>query len=88
MENKRYKLEDLHVGMHVKKSELSDIFDTLFILTDSQQVPGTDLDVEGNLVYFGPWNSAESYYWYHESHKPICPIYFDSSDIEGLVSYD
>ena len=82
MQSNRYKLEDLKVGMHVKKSELSDIFDTLFILTDSQQVPGTDLDVEGNLVYFGTDGTEESIYWFNQTEKGICPIIFnDDRDI-------
>ena len=87
MENKRYKLEDLHEGMHVKKSELSDIFDTLFILTDSEQVPGTDIDVEGTLVYFGPDGTKESIYWFNQTEKGICPIIFSEDEADENSVY-
>lgn len=81
---RRYKLEDLKIGMTVKLSELSEIYDTHMLLENSERIGNKDL--VGTLVLFG--NNAEEYDKWYMKKKRLTPVYFDSAELLDGVVYD
>lgn len=84
---KRYTLADLSglLGKFVKKSELSEIYDTCIILQKTKRVAKDDL--EGQLIYFGDGKTPE-YDKLFTSGNAITPIYNDSAELLERVVYD
>lgn len=82
---KRYALNELEIGMIVKESELSHIYDTRFLLTDSRLLD--DGDVIGTLIYFGE-DRTQEYTDLCFQGQPITPIYFNSEEYADGVVYD
>ena len=76
---------DLKIGMTVRRSQLSNIYDIRILLKDTKVLP--DNDLEGKLVYFGDANNAE-YDKFFESNDAITPIYFNSSESLDEVVFD
>ena len=68
------KLEDIKVGMRVDYKDLSEIYDTLIILTDFNGDVGT-------IVYIGDEDTEESYNVYMQL-KEICTVYNSLDDEE------
>lgn len=83
--NKKLTLDDLHIGMTVKESQLSNILDTYFILLNTVVV--SDTDIEGELAYFGDGKDNKYQNWFEQT-KPITPLYFSKEDTEDGVVYD
>jgi hypothetical protein len=79
---RKYTLSDLHVGMVVRESEISNILDTYFVIINSKIVNETD--IEGELVYIGNGKDVNYKKWF-EQDNPITPLYFISED---AVIYD
>lgn len=66
---KKLKLEDLKIGMKVKPSQLSEIYETyIMILYDNQK------QKKGKIVYIGKYRTEEYSKWYRQD-KPIRPVY-------------
>lgn len=55
MSNKKYKLEDLQIGMQVTKEELEDIYDVTIYFDHYDYRNG------GKIIYFGESGSKEAY---------------------------
>jgi hypothetical protein len=68
---RKYTLSDLHVGMVVRESEISNILDTYFIIINSKIVNETD--IEGELVYVGNGKDVNYKKWF-EQDNPITPL--------------
>ena len=82
MNNKKYKLEDLKLGMKVTDDQLSDIYDTYMLIAyDSME------DEAGTLVFIGKEMNKE-YDEIVSSGKRVCPIYISREEAEELYSYD
>lgn len=84
MSDKRYKLEDLKIGMRVTILELSEIYDTYIILINTESLGINDL--KGDIAYIGKELTPESTRIVM-SHKTF-GVYNDSMEVEGDVSYD
>jgi hypothetical protein len=82
---KKYTISELHVGMVVRESELSNILDTYFIIINSKIV--NENDIEGELAYIGNGKDGNFKKWF-EQDIPITPLYFSSEDAEDGVVYD
>lgn len=84
---KRYRLGDLSnlLGKVVRKSELSEIYDTCIVLQKTKRT--ADDDLEGVLVYFGDGETPE-YDKLFTSGNAITPIYNDSEEVLEGVVYD
>ncbi len=81
--------DDLRIGMTVRMSQLSDIFDRDIILINSRLLP--DNDAEGEVAYLAgngdDEDIAEYEKWFDQSDIPITPIY-QSADISGGADCD
>lgn len=80
----KYKLEDLEIGMEADEEQLSDIYDTWIILykpVDKQ------LEHDGIIGFIGEEPTDESYRL-HNDNNIIIPIYHNSMDLDGDISYD
>lgn len=84
MDKKKLKLEDLRLGMLVRRSQLDDIYDTHIILTD---VKNLGFDAEGIISYIGENLNKESNAIVLGAES-ICPIYNDSSELEEDFTYE
>lgn len=84
MSDKRYKLEDLKIGMPVKVSELSNIYNMHIILIGAEWCE--DGDVKGKIAYIGEELTEESDNIII-SNK-VRGVYNEHLDIEGEVFYD
>jgi hypothetical protein len=69
------KLEDIKVGMRVNPRDLSEIYDTLIILTNFN-------NHVGEIVYIGESDTEESGRIY-DSLTEICSVYNDSEELEA-----
>lgn len=79
---KRYKLEDLKIGMKINsKDQLSDIVDTWIIMTRrSSNEPYT-------IEFIGEETNMESDKLFAQG-KQVCPVFNDSVALEGDVYCD
>lgn len=83
---KKYKLEDLKLGMRVKSKELSDILNT-YVALGKVEYTDMGLDVEGDIIFIGKTLDNE----YEASKKyggTISIIFNDSLEREGDIEYD
>ena len=83
---KEYKFTDLYLGMTVKESELSKIYNKYFILRNTRLLD--DNDVEGELVYIDNGDKEEFISWFKQSDDPITPVYFDKEELMDGIVYD
>lgn len=87
--SKKYKFEDLSLGMTVRQSEISDIFDKDIILINSRLLPNND--AEGEVAYLAgngdETDISEYEKWFDQTEIPITPIY-QSEDISGRADCD
>lgn len=77
-------LDNLRIGMVVRQSSLSQIFDTYITLVDSKLIDG---DIEGTVAYIGDDLNDESDRISMENDG-ICAIYNSRDEYEGEVTYD
>lgn len=82
--SKKYKLEDLQVGMTVKLSEINEIYDTHMMLENSKLL--ANKDVEGMLILIG--NDQEEYTKLFMQKRRLTPVYFSSEELVDGVVYD
>lgn len=76
MSNKKYKLEDLKLGMKVTDEQLSDIYDTyMLIVYDNME------DEVGTLIFIGK-EMNKVYDEIVSSGKPVCPIYNNQNEFD------
>lgn len=73
---KKLKLEDLKIGMEVEFDQLSDIYDTLILLTSYSYT-----DNKGVIEFIGEPGSEEARPIF-ESGKVIASIYHDSMELD------
>ncbi len=80
--NKKYKLDELKKGMLIEdKDQLSEIYDTWIIMTrQSSKEPYT-------IEFIGKETTTESDKLFTLG-KQICPVYNDSTELEGDVYFD
>ncbi len=80
--NKKYKLDELKKGMLIEdKNQLSEIYDTWIIMTrQSSKEPYT-------IEFIGKETTTESDKLFTLG-KQICPVYNDSTELEGDVYFD
>lgn len=57
---RKYRLLDLKLGMHIRKSEVSEIYDTYIILKNPEHIEGSQLDAEGDILFIGHDLNSES----------------------------
>lgn len=79
---KKYTLEELHIGMEVTKEQLSEIYDTYMIIAYDGGV-----NTKGKLVFLGKKQDAEYDNWFKQP-KPITPIFNDRDELEDMSVYD
>lgn len=79
---KKYVIEDLHLGMFVRAEQLSEIYNKYMILLydDTEYTAG-------RLVYCKDIQDEEYDKWFMQP-KPITPIYNDKDELEDMVVYD
>lgn len=79
---KKYTLDDLRLGMKIdNKKQLCEIYDTWIIMTrQSSNEPYT-------IEFIGKETTLESDKLFNQG-KQICPVYNDSTELEGDVSWD
>ena len=76
MNTKKYKLEDLQLGMEVTDEQLSDIYDTyMLIVYDNIE------DEVGTLIFIGK-EMNKVYDEIVSSGKPVCPIYNNQNEFD------
>ena len=76
MNDRKYKLEDLKIGMKVTDEQLSDIYDTYMLIAyDSME------DEAGTLVFIGK-EMNKVYDEIVSSGKPVCPIYNNQNEFD------
>ena len=76
MNTKKYKLEDLQLGMKVTDEQLSDIYDTyMLIVYDNIE------DEVGTLIFIGK-EMNKVYDEIVSSGKPVCPIYNNQNEFD------
>ncbi len=80
---KKYTLEELHIGMEVKKSQLSNILDTPMLLINT--IVLQDGDVKGTLAFY---NDIGEYTKYFKQNISITPVFFNSEELEDGIVYD
>lgn len=84
-ENPKLTLADLKLGMQVKASQLSEIYDTYIILTDTEQLPNGD--IIGTLNFLNNTLTNDASHLFKKGAK-ICPIFKEKEYYEGDVVYD
>lgn len=83
--DKKLTVKDLSIGMQVKASQLSEIYDTYIILTDIKQLPNGDSI--GIVSFVNDVLNSDSDRLFVEGAS-ICPIYKEREYYEGDVVYD
>ena len=79
---KKYSLNDLHIGMAVRAEQLSEIYNKYMILLYD------DMDSrEGKLVYCKDTQDKDYDGWFMQP-KPITPIFNDKDELEDMAVYD
>ena len=81
---KKYTLEELHIGMEVYKSQLSEIYDTYIILTN---VVNTDRGLYGIIGFIGEVITDEVKLLRSED-IPITSVYNNSSELGEDICYE
>ena len=81
---KKYALQELRLGMQVKKSQLSDILDTYIILTD---VSSIGQDLVGRIGFIGK-EITEEVTKLRSPKVAITCIYNNSTEMGDDVTYD
>lgn len=82
---KKYKLEDLKLGMRVESDNLSEIKDTHIILTEAQYISG--INMSGKISFIGQELTDEA----RDLYKPgvsIYDVYNDSLEEDEELEYD
>lgn len=79
---KKYTLDDLHIGMTAKAEQLSKIYNKYMILLYDDM--GSK---EGKLVYCKDIQDKEYDGWFMQP-KPITPIFNDKDELEDMSVYD
>lgn len=82
MNTKKYKLEDLQLGMEVSRKELSEIYDTYMLIVYRNMT-----DTHGKLAFIGK-DRNKTYHEIVSSGKPVCVVYNSKEEAEELYSYD
>ena len=82
MKNRKYRLEDLRLGMQVTDEQLSDIYDTHMLI-----VYGNMKDEVGSLAFIGK-NRDKTYHEIVSSGKPVCVVFNSKEEADELYSYD
>lgn len=82
MSNKKYKLEDLKLGMEVSRKELSEICDIYMLIVYRNMT-----DTHGKLAFIGK-DRNKTYHEIVSSGKPVCVVYNSKEEAEELYSYD
>ena len=89
MQNHRYKIEDLKVGMWVYESELYDIYDTYIILLHCERVEPDEeefIDLYGQVGFIGHEITSEASKVNIKENDPISVYHKCSIDMyEGLT---
>lgn len=85
MKNKRYKLEDLKVGMWIYESELYDICGTHVVLIHSKEV---DDDIYGQIGFIGKDITSEVSALNKAENLLIYDYYQSEADSEGEIIYE
>ena len=83
-EQKKYKIEDLQIGMRVNKENLSEIYDMWIILYRPKNM---QLLEDGIIGFIGKETNSESDALY-TGDNIIIPVYNDSIDLEDDVFND
>lgn len=80
--DKKFELQDLYIGMEIKnKNQLSSIYDTWIILVKHK---GSDVYTVG---FIGSETNEESDKLF-TCNNVICPVYNDSTELEGDIYYE
>ncbi len=80
--DKKYKLEDLYVGMNISnKEQLGDIYDVWIILVKNNNGEGY------TIGFIGEETNVESDKLFSQGNK-VCPVYNDSIELEGDIYYE
>lgn len=82
MNTKKYKLEDLQLGMEVSRKELSEIYDIYMLIVYRNMT-----DTHGKLAFIGK-DRNKTYHEIVSSGKPVCVVYNSKEEAEELYSYD
>lgn len=82
MNTKKYKLEDLKLGMEVSRKELSEIYDIYMLIVYRNMT-----DTHGRLAFIGK-DRNKTYHKIVSSGKPVCIVYNSKEEAEELYSYD
>ncbi len=79
---KKYTLKDLKLGMKINgREELDEIYDTWILMTR------TTNNEQYTIEFIGKETNSESDKLFKQG-KQICPVYNDSMELEGDVSWD
>lgn len=79
---KKYTIDDLHIGMMVQAEQLSEIYNKYMILLYDDAENKT-----GKLVYCGDVQDQNYDHWFMQP-KPITPIYNNRDELEDMAVYD
>ena len=79
---KKYSLNDLHIGMAVRAEQLSEIYNKYMIVAFDSTESRT-----GKLVFCGDVQDQEYDSWFMQ-RNPITPIYHDRDELEDMAVYD
>lgn len=78
-------INELKIGMEVRASQLSEIYNTYIILTNAEQLP--DGDTVGTISFINNILNEESDRLFVKGAR-LCPIYREREYYEGDVVYD
>lgn len=79
---KKYTLKDLKLGMKINsREELDEIYDTWILMTRTAN------NEQYTIEFIGKETNSESDKLFKQG-KQICPVYNDSMELEGDVSWD
>lgn len=85
MSNKKYKLEDLKLGMVVSAEQLSEIYDTWIILAKPKN--SNYKHGEGVISFIGKEANSESEKLYNGKNI-IIPVFNDSTELNEDMYYE
>ena len=80
--DKKYKPDDLRIGMSARAEQLSEIYGKYMILLYEDAESNT-----GKLVYCNDVQDKDYDRWFMQP-KPITPIFHDKDELEDMAVYD
>lgn len=82
--NNQYTLEELKLGMQVRKSQLSEILDTYIVLKNVRSIEN---DLIGTIGFIGE-EITEEVAKLRNPQVPITTIYNNSTEIDDNITFD